>query len=150
MIKIHKVFVDLKNYYTLRKIIKNEVKNSPVWAKMNLRVDWIGRIYTVYNLPHEVTESRDVPKDAYIAYVIEQAKPLNEYLTGLNLQEILVPRYTEIDGTNSFLLMYLPFFQELSWRWFFTRTTFWLLIFWCQHKFHLFTTMYSWIHQHLF
>ena len=149
MIKIHKVLIDIRNYFTLRKIAKKESKTSPIWAKQGLRMDWIGRIYTVYNLPPEVTLSPDVPKAAWIAYVIDQAKPLNEYLTSLNLQEILVPDYREIPGTESYLLLYKPYFQELSWSWIFTRGLFWTGIFIAEHKYNLFTNLYHWI-QHLF
>ena len=149
MIKIHKVIKDIKNYLDLRKIIKKESKSSPMWAKQGLRIDWIGRIYTVYNLPPEVVLSPDIPKEAWIAYVIEQAKPLNEYLTSLNLQEILVPQYKEIQGTESYLLMYKPHFQELSWWWIFSRSLFWFSIWLIQHKFGLFTLAYQWV-MHLF
>ena len=55
--KIFGVIKDIKNYIFLRKIIKNEMMDSPLWVKNNLRVDWIGRIYTVINLPPEVTIS---------------------------------------------------------------------------------------------
>ena len=149
MIKIHKVLIDIRNYFSLRKIAKKEAQSSPMWAKQGLRMDWIGRIYTVYNMPPEVTLSPDVPKAAWIAYVIEQSKPLNEYLTSLNLQEIIIPDYRLIPGTESYLLLYKPYFQELSWFWIFSRIIFWVSVFFLQHKFHLFTNVYHWA-QHLF
>ena len=143
------VIRDLKNYFDLRKITKKESKNSPIWVKHGLRIDWLGRIYTVFNLPPEVTLSPDIPKESWIAYVIEHTKPLNEYLTSLNLQEILVPDYRLIPGTESYLLIYKPFFQEFSMWWILSRLIFWCSVFFIQHKFHLFTNLYSWV-QHLF
>ena len=145
MLKIQKVIVDIKNYIDLQKILKIEEKNSPKWAKFNIRRDWIGRIYTVYNLPPEVTLSPDVPKEAWIGYVLEQSKPLNEYLTTLNLQEIIQPDYREIPGTESFLLIYKPFFQELSWRWILTRIGFWSLVIYLQCRHGVFTNIWHWI-----
>lgn len=146
MIKIHKVLIDIRNYFTLRKIAKRESLSSPIWAKQGLRMDWIGRIYTVYNLPPEVTKSPDIPKGAWIAYVIDQAKPLNQYLTDLNLQEILEPDYREIPDSESYLLIYKPYFQVLGWSWIITRSLFWAGIFFIQHKFHFFTNLYHWVH----
>ena len=48
--------------------------DSPLWVKNNLRVDWIGRIYTVVNLPPEVTMSPDLPRELWPAYLIDQSK----------------------------------------------------------------------------
>lgn len=144
-IKFPTVFRDLINYRFLLRAIKRESKTSPKWAKFGLRVDWIGRIYTVYNLPPEVTLSTDIPREAWIGYVIEQAKPINEYLTSLNLQEIIVPRYTPIEGTDSYLLLYKPYFQELSWGWIISRTIFWSVIIHLQHRYQLFTNIYHFI-----
>lgn len=145
MITIHKVFIDIRNYYNLRKIIKKESITSPIWAKNNLRYDMLGRIYTVYNLPPEVTKSPDIPEDAWIAYVLEQAKPLNEYLTSLNLQEIIVPKYTRIPDTESFLLMYKPAFMTLGWDWVIKRILFWAGIWMIEHKFHTFSSIFEWV-----
>lgn len=142
MIKIHKVIRDISNYFALRRIIKRESKSSPVWAKHGLRVDWIGRIYTVYNIPPEVTKSPDVPREAWIAYIIDRAKSLNEYLTSLNLQEIVIPEYKEIPGTDSYLLMYKPYFQEFGWKWIITRTIFWISIIILQVKFGIFNWLF--------
>jgi hypothetical protein len=84
-----------------------------------LRYDWIGRVYTVVNLPPEVTMSRDFPVDARPAYVFEEIKPVNEYLTKLNLQEILTPVLKPIPETNgdSYLVIYYYFFRQISWIW---------------------------------
>jgi hypothetical protein len=103
--KIFGVINDIKNYLYLRKITKKEMMDSPLWVKNNLRVDWIGRIYTVVNLPPEVTMSPDLPKELWPAYLIDQSKGLNEYLTSLNLHEIIIPEYKEIPDSTSYLLV---------------------------------------------
>lgn len=149
MIKIHLIIRDLKNYYDLRKIIKKEAQNSPVWSKNNLRYDWIGRIYTVVNLPPEVTKSPDLPKEAWVGYALEDSKPINEYLTSLNLQEIIVPEYTQIPDTESVLIVYRPYFRELGWSWVLTRSGFWLTIFFLEHRWSLFSNVWSWIDGYL-
>jgi hypothetical protein len=115
------VLKELKIYSDYRSLIKKEKLNSPLWIKLRLRHDWIGRIYTVVNLPPEVTMSRDFPRDARPAFVFEEIKGVNDYLTTLNLQEVLTPSLQPIEGTNedSYLVVYYFFFRELSWIWLF-------------------------------
>lgn len=117
--RIFKVLKELRTYSQYRGIIKKESQDSPNWLKLRLRYDWIGRVYTVVNLPPEVTMSRDFPIDARPAYVFEEIKPVNEYLTKLNLQEILTPVLKPIPETNgdSYLVIYYYFFRQLSWIW---------------------------------
>ena len=142
LFRIFGVIRDVKNYYFLLEIIKKEKINSPLWAKNKLRVDYIGRIYTVINLPPEVTMSQDVPKELYPAYLIEQTKELNAYLTGLNLHEIIIPEFKEIPNSSSYLLIYYPYFRDLSWWWIFSRTLFWTLFIISNYKFHWISTIY--------
>ncbi len=113
------VLKELKIYSDYRAIIRKERLDSPLWLKFKLRYDWIGRIYTVVNLPPEVTMSRDFPADARPAFVFEEIKGVNDYLTKLNLQEVITPALQPIEETNgdSYLVIYYFFFRYLSWLW---------------------------------
>jgi hypothetical protein len=113
------VLREIKIYSDYRSIIRKERLNSPLWTKFKLRYDWIGRIYTVVNLPPEVTMSRDFPRDARPAFVFEEIKGVNDYLTTLNLQEVVTPSLQPIEETegDSYLVVYYFFFRELSWIW---------------------------------
>jgi hypothetical protein len=115
------VLKEIKIYLDYRRIIKEESNNSPYWTRLRLRYDWFGRVYTVINLPPEVTMSRDFPADARPAYVFEELKPVNDYLTKLNLQEVLTPSLKPIEETNgdSFLAVYYFFFRYISIIWIF-------------------------------
>jgi hypothetical protein len=146
--KIFGVIKDIKNYIFLRKIIKNEMMDSPLWFKNNLRVDWIGRIYTVINLPPEVTMAPDLPKELWPAYLIDQSKGLNEYLTSLNLHEIIIPEYKEIPDSTSYLLVYYPYFRSLTKWWIYTRIIFWTSVVLIQHYTNWFFNTYQWIISH--
>ena len=119
-----RVIIDIGNYFFVRRTIKNNM-NSIEWNKFKLRADWIGRIYTVVNLPPEVIYSPDTPEEIRPAYVIEESKPLNEYLTGL----------TPIPKSISYLITYTPAFQRLSLRWIFYRICLILVIIYLQYKF---------------
>lgn len=118
-LKIFGVLKDLKLYSDYLTVIKKESISSPQWGKFKLRKDWFGRIYTVVNLPPEVTQSRDFPEEARPAFVFEEIRPINEYLTKLNLHELIAPLLKPISETNgdSFLVVYYFVFRELSWVW---------------------------------
>jgi hypothetical protein len=129
-----RVITDIGNYFFVRRTIKNNM-NSIEWNKFKLRADWIGRIYTVVNLPPEVIYSPDTPEEIRPAYVIEESRPLNEYLTKLGLSEVILPEITPIPKSISYLITYTPSFQRLSLRWIFYRICLILLIIYLQYKF---------------
>jgi hypothetical protein len=129
-----RVITDINNYFFIKKTIKKN-KGTIEWEKFKLRVDWIGRIYTVVNLPPEVIYSPDSPDEIRPAYVLEESRPLNEYLTRLNLQEVIIPKISPIDSSISYLIVYTPYFQRLSIRWIIYRIILILLLTWLQYKF---------------
>lgn len=119
--RLLKILKELRIYYRYRDAVYDESVNSPIWTRLRLRKDWLRRIYTVVNLPPEVTMSREFPADARPAYVFEELKPVNDYLTKLNFQEVLTPVLKPIPETNgdSYLVIYYFFFRYLSWIWIF-------------------------------
>lgn len=119
MFRIFKVLKEIRLYREYLKVIKKESLDAPDWARLRLRKDWFGRIYTVFNLPPEVTKSPDFPKYARPAFVFDQIKPINEYLTKLRLQELIAPILNPIDGTDeeSFLVVYSFVFRQVSVLW---------------------------------
>ena len=129
-----RVITDIRNYFFIRKTIKKNEK-SIEWERFKLRVDWIGRIYTVVNLPPEVIYSPDSPEEIRPAYILEESRPLNEYLTSLNLQEIIMPAISPIPNSFSYLIVYSPYFQRLSIRWVIYRVISILILIWLQYKF---------------
>lgn len=119
MFRIFKVLKEISLYREYLKVIKKESLDSPEWSKLRLRKDWFGRIYTVFNLPPEVTKSPDFPKYARPAFVFDQIKPINEYLTKLSLQELIAPLMNPVEGTEeeSFLVIYSFVFRQISILW---------------------------------
>ena len=122
MFRLLKVIKEIRLYREYRKIIRKEELDSPKWAKANLRRDWVYRIYTVINLPPQVTMSSDFPEESKPSFVISELKPINEYLKYLNLQELLTMSIEPIDETqnNSRLIVYQYIFRQLSWVWIFS------------------------------
>lgn len=119
MFKIFKIIKELKLYREYRNLIRKEELDSPRWSRAKLRRDRIYRIYTVINLPPQVTMSPDFPDDAKPSFVMSELKPINEYLKYLNLEELLTMSISPIEGTqnNSWLIIYQFLFRELNWRW---------------------------------
>jgi len=123
----------IREFFLFREFLKqisNEEKNSVVFQKFNLRIDWVGRIYTVINLPKEVTESPDLPKDSRPAFVLEDIKPINDYIKSIQLEELVTLVFKPIPGTNddSFLVIYSFLFREFTWRWIFSILILWSII----------------------
>lgn len=141
-----RVITDIKNYFYIKKVIKQNLKTIE-WEKYKLRADWIGRIYTIINLPPEVLYSPDAPQEIRPAYILEESKPINEYLTKLNLQEIVFPEIRPIEGSISYLVTYSPYFQRLSWKWFLWRLFFIIVLMWAQLKFGVVSYLISKIYE---
>ena len=119
MFRIFKVIKEIRLYREYLGVIKKESQDSPEWSRLRLRKDWFGRIYTVVNLPPEVTKSPEFPKYARPSFVFDQIRPINDYLTKLSLQELVSPLLNPVEGTDeeSFLVIYTFMFRQISWLW---------------------------------
>ena len=119
MIRLFKVIKEIILYREYLSTIKKESFDSPEWSKLRLRKDWFGRIFTVVNLPPEVTQSPDFPRYARPSFVFDQIRPINDYLTKMSLQELLAPLINPIKGTDeeSYLVIYYFVFREFSLLW---------------------------------
>jgi hypothetical protein len=121
MFKLLRVLKEISLYREYTKEIRSEELNSPLWSRKNLRRDYLNRMYTVINLPPEVLMSNDLPKEARPSFVLNEIKPINDYLKSLNLEELLTVWIEPIKGTNeeSYLVVYQFVFREISWLWIF-------------------------------
>jgi hypothetical protein len=106
-------------YLKYRKIIKAESAKEIIWTRKNLRYDWLCRIYTVVNLPPEVTMSPDLGKDVRPSFVFDMLKPVNEYLRKAGIEEMISISLEPISGTDdeSFLVVYYFIFKKFNWWW---------------------------------
>lgn len=111
--KTKSVLSEIRNFfYILSKIDKH--KTTEAWKSFKLRSDWIGRIYTVISLREEDTgEMEEVQRFK----VLERLRPVNEYLTSLGLAEVIVPNITPVPNSRSYLVVYSPYFSQLSYMW---------------------------------
>ena len=113
-------FQEFLIYLKYRKIIKAESAKEIIWTRKNLRYDWLCRIYTVVNLPPEVTMSRDLGKEVRPSFVFDILKPVNEYLRKAGIEEMVSISLEPVPGTDdeSYLAVYYFLFKRFNWLWF--------------------------------
>lgn len=82
--------------------------------KHKLRVDWLGRIYGVINLPEEVITAAEQVQQAYVLQAI--TKYGNE-MTRIGLSDVVYPEISRIDGAAAYLVVLWPEYEALTfWR----------------------------------
>lgn len=111
--KIKDFFQDLNKYYRLRKIIRKN-QGSADWQRFNLRVDWVGRIYTVFN-----PSPADKGDDDFVLQTKmgERMIPCHKYISDLGLSEIVGVSGEKIPNSDSYLVVYYPIFKYITtWR----------------------------------
>ena len=119
MFRIIKVIKEIRLYREYSRIVRKEEAESQIWKRRNLRRDRLNRIYTVINLPLQVLASVDLPRESRPSFVIQELKPINEYLKSLNIEEIITMWIEPVKGTDeeSYLVVYQFLFRHLSWLW---------------------------------
>ena len=84
-------------YYRAVKSIKAELE------KENLRVDWIGRIYTVVNLKEEFLKQPEVVQQSY---VFQQLGPINKILIKHGLSNDAFPEISKLSAESYLVVLY--------------------------------------------
>lgn len=107
------IFKEISNFLFIQSVIEKNV-DTEEWKSFSLRHDLANRIYTVISLREEdMGEMEDMKK----LKVLDRMRPINEYITSLGLQEIVMPSIEEIPDTRSYLVVYVPIFNRLSISW---------------------------------
>ena len=95
---ISKLYKELNIWRKIRKIAKSE---EEALNEKGFRVDWIGRIYTVINLPEEVATA-PISQEGY---VLMKLREHDQFLLQLGIADYVSPEFSKIEGTYSFLLV---------------------------------------------
>ena len=77
----------------------------------DLRVDWLGRIYGVINMPEEVVTAAPEIQQAYVLQQINKWGPIT---TKLGLADVIYPEIERITGSNAYLVIMWPQYDALS------------------------------------
>ena len=95
---INNLYKELKIWSKIRSIAK---ESEGALNEKGFRVDWIGRIYTVINLPEEVV-SAPISQEGY---VLMQLREHDKLFLELGIADYISPEFEQIEGTDSFLLV---------------------------------------------
>ena len=71
----------------------------------NLRVDWIGRVYTVINIKEEFQTQPDLIQQSI---VFKELAPANQVLIQYGLSDLAYPTIERLEGSPSFLVTLYP------------------------------------------
>jgi len=113
-------FREILNYFYIGRMIKRE-RGTETWNRFRFRADWVNRIYTVINLQEQYIGEEDSSK--YLR-VIEEVKPMNEYINSLDMAEIVYPVIQKVDDW-AYLIAYVPLFNKFT----ILRTLWYLVLF---------------------
>jgi hypothetical protein len=100
----YNLYVELRTWYRVRKVA---LEYEDQLSSMGFRVDWIGRIYTVINLPEEVITSAPQIQEGY---VLMKLRDYDRLFLQLGLAGDVFPEMERIteDDVDAFLLILSP------------------------------------------
>lgn len=107
---LRNLFTDIRNFFYVRSVIRKN-KGTADWERFNLKVDFINRIYTVFNpLPADKGDTPDVLE----IKLGERMIPCHKYITNIGLSEVIAVSGEKIPNTDSYLVVYYPIFKYIS------------------------------------
>lgn len=96
-----KLLRELNIWRKIRNIAKENEKDL---NEKGFRVDWVGRIYTVINLPEEVVTA-PISQEGY---VLMKLREHDQFLLQMGIADYVSPEFSRIENTDSFLLILSP------------------------------------------
>ena len=114
---IFKLIKEIQIWLKIRKVAK---ENEKILNENGFRVDWIGRIYTVINLPEEVVNA-PISQEGYVLMKLREYDKI--FLT-MGIADYVSPEMEKIDNSDSFLLIISPnseYFAFWPMLWFFLK-----------------------------
>jgi len=101
---------EIKIWWIFRSAARNK-ENLEKINQADLRVDWLGRIYGVVNMPEEVVTAAPQVQQAYVLQQINKWGPLT---TEMGLSDIIYPEINRIPGTPAYLVVMWPQYDALG------------------------------------
>lgn len=87
-----------------RKVRAIALENEELLKENGFRVDWVGRIYTVINLPEEVVNqpfSRE-------GYVLMKLREYDSMFLNMGIADVIAPELVELEEVEAYLLILSP------------------------------------------
>jgi|TARA_R100000093_G_C1929657_1_gene68327 hypothetical protein len=92
------LYYELRIWRRLSKVAKG---SRETLGEKNFRVDWVGRIYTVINLPEEMLSRPDLQE----GWVFMQLREYDTLFMDLGIADYLFPEITPIPDRGAYLLV---------------------------------------------
>jgi hypothetical protein len=106
------LYRELRIFFIFRKTAYENQKMLE--EKHKLRVDWLGRIYGVINIPEEV---EGAAKQVQEAYVLEAITNYGKVMMEIGLADVQYPEIERIQGAAAYLVVLWPEYEALTfWR----------------------------------
>ena len=86
-------------------------RNRKKLEERDLRVDWIGRVYGVVNMPDEVLGAAE---EIQQAFVLKQLGQFGGILNELKLSNVVYPQMQEIKGSGAYIVIFWPVIDRLN------------------------------------
>tara|TARA_B100001093_G_scaffold48995_1_gene41597 strand:- start:3077 stop:3568 length:492 start_codon:yes stop_codon:yes gene_type:complete len=86
-------------------------RNRKKLEEQDLRVDWIGRVYGVVNVPDEVLGAAE---EIQQAYVLKQLGQFGGVMNELKISNVVYPQIQEIPGSGAYLVIFWPVLDRLN------------------------------------
>ena len=99
---------EIRIWWIFRKAAR---QNTEKLNENDLRVDWLGRIYGVVNMPEEVVTAAPQVQQAYVLQQINKWGPLT---LEMGLADIIYPEINRIPGTPAYLVVMWPQYDALG------------------------------------
>jgi len=123
---------DIRQWLLVKNALKEaEVINEFKSFRYELRIDKIGRVYTVINIPEELYPYEK--KDMVWPWMLEQLRELDDILMKLRLNDLLYPEVKPIKDSPAYLVVLTPSTDSISFSKFFR---------WIFNVSFVFTTLY--------
>ena len=101
---------EIRHWIRFARITKSQ---SEYLNENNMRVDWLGRIYTVINMPEEIANNQQAVQEGW---VISQLQPMNAIIEKVGVADVVFPEMSKINepGVSAYLIAMWPDFQEID------------------------------------
>lgn len=127
-----KAVQDLRMWVIFYRVTRN---NTELLEKEHkLRVDWLGRVYGVINLPEEVLGAAP---EIQQSYVLQQISKRGDAMNQLRLSDIVYPEIQQIPGAGAYLIVLWPEFEHLEFWTIIGRlisTSAWIFLIWVLYR----------------
>lgn len=102
------LWIELKTFFIFYSVANENVE--ALWENAKLRVDWIGRVYGIINLPEELLTHEYVEQESY---VMQSLSEHSKILAQIGLIDVCFPEIQKVTP-QSFLVIHWPSYSALN------------------------------------